>query len=319
MFRGKFMNISPLISVIIPCYNAEKYVESAVRSIMNQTYKNLEIILTDDCSTDSTFSILEKLAAEDSRIKLYKNETNLKIVKTLNKMIQHANGKYIARMDADDISLLERIEKQVDFLEANPDIAFCGTNAWHINEVGKKNGFSCLPRTNEEINKFKFYACPFYHPSVIGRSAIYKENFYDENFLYAEDYELWIRVLENYKGYNLKERLIFYRIFSAQTSKSRSNEQQTKSREIFIKYNLKENRILTTEEKLNASLKLEANEKKEFEKYVKTLFSNNSVCDLVLFIKLCKVSFFFFSFWTIRETFALIKYIFQSKILLKFF
>ena len=98
---------NPLVSVIIPCYNAEKYVESAIRSIMNQTYKNLEIIITDDCSTDDTLEILQKLAKEDSRIKLYKNETNLKIVKTLNNMISQANGKYIARMDADDISLLE--------------------------------------------------------------------------------------------------------------------------------------------------------------------------------------------------------------------
>lgn len=313
------MSNFPLVSVIIPCYNAEKYVESAVRSIMTQTYKNLEIIVTDDCSTDNTFSILEKLADEDNRIKLFKNETNLKIVKTLNKMVQLANGKYIARMDADDISLPNRIEKQVEFLEKNSDIAFCGTNAWHINENGKKIGFSCLPRTNDEINKFKFYACPFYHPAVMVRSEVYKENFYDENFLYAEDYELWIRLLENYKGYNLKNRLIFYRIFFAQTSKRLSNEQQTKSVEIFVKYNLKETQILRTEEKLNAFLKLEKYEKKEFEYFVKNLFSSNSICDLVLFMKLCKVKFFFFSFWTIREIFALARYIFQSKVLIKIF
>lgn len=312
-------NNSPLVSVIIPCYNAEKYVEAAVRSIMNQTYKNLEILCCDDCSTDRTFSILQELADEDSRIKLFKNETNQKIVKTLNNLVSLANGKYIARMDADDISLPKRIEKQVEFLEENSDIAFCGTNAWHIDENGEKIGFSCLPRTNDEINKFKFYACPFYHPAVMIRSSVYKENFYDENFLYAEDYELWIRLLEKYKGYNLKERLIFYRIFFSQTSKMCFNEQQIKSAEIFVKYNLKENKILRIEEKLNALLKLDNDEKKEFEYYVKDLFSSNAICDLVLFIKLCKVKFFFFSFWTIREIFALVRYIFQSKILLKTF
>ena len=89
------MSSKPLVSVIIPCYNASKYVEQAIRSIMNQTYKNLEIIVTDDCSTDDTFEILQNLAKQDSRIKLYKNETNLKIVKTLNNMILQANGKYI--------------------------------------------------------------------------------------------------------------------------------------------------------------------------------------------------------------------------------
>lgn len=313
------MTNSPLVSVIIPCYNAEKYVESAVRSIMNQTYKNLEIIITDDCSSDNTFAILEKLAAEDSRIKLYKNETNLKIVKTLNKMIQFANGKYIARMDADDISLPDRVENQVEFLEKNSDIAFCGTNAWHINENGKKNGLSCLPETNDEINKFKFYACPFYHPTVMVRSNIYKNNLYDEDFLYAEDYELWIRFLENYKGYNLKKRFLLYRIYPMQTSRVRIEEQQNKTKSIFIKYDLKQNLIFDIEKKLYNHLKLSKNEEKNFNEYLKTLFSKNSVCDLVLFIKLCKVKFFLFSFWTVREIFALLKYVFQSKILLKFF
>ena len=109
----------PLVSVIIPCYNAEKYVEEAIRSIMTQTYSNLEIIVTDDCSSDNTLMILETLAAEDSRIKVIKNEKNLKIVKSLNNMIEVAQGKYIARMDADDISLPERIEKQVSFLDSS--------------------------------------------------------------------------------------------------------------------------------------------------------------------------------------------------------
>lgn len=169
------MSSKPLVSVTIPCYNAEKYVESAVCSIMNQTYKNLEIIITDDCSTDKTFEILQRLAKEDSRIKLYKNETNLKIVKTLNNMIFQANGKYIARMDADDVSLPERIEKQVLFLEQNSDFSFCGTNAYHIDENGKTIDKSVLPETFED-NKFflKFYST-FYHPTVMIRSDVYKK------------------------------------------------------------------------------------------------------------------------------------------------
>ncbi len=121
----------PLVSVIIPCYNAEKYVEQAVRSIMNQTYKNLEILITDDCSTDASFAILQKLAEEDARIKLFRNTENQKIVRTLNALVERATGKYMARMDADDISLAKRFERQAAFLEANPDIAICGTNAWH--------------------------------------------------------------------------------------------------------------------------------------------------------------------------------------------
>ena len=163
---------SPLVSVIIPCYNAEKYVEEAIRSVMTQTYSNLEIIVTDDCSSDNTLMILETLAAEDSRIKVIKNEENLKIVKSLNNMIEVAQGKYIARMDADDISLPERIEKQVSFLESNPEYGLCGTNAWHIDENGKKIGKSYLPVTHEENKFYLAYYSTFYHPTIMLRSCI---------------------------------------------------------------------------------------------------------------------------------------------------
>lgn len=236
-----------LVSVIIPCYNAEKYVEAAVRSIMAQTYKNLEIILTDDCSTDYTFEILKKLAAEDSRIKLCKNKTNLKIVKTLNKMIHLATGKYIARMDADDISLPERIEKQVDFLEQNPDVAFCGTNAFFINENGKCTGKTSLPITSKDNKFFLQFYSTFFHPTVMIRSEIYKQNLYDESFLYAEDYELWSRMIfgENLKGANLSERLFEYRVFTEQTSSIHQEKQVSASAKIFDKYEIvsSENRV----------------------------------------------------------------------------
>ena len=100
---------SPLVSVIIPCYNCIKYVEEAVMSIVNQTYQNMEILITDDCSSDGTYEILKKLAKLDKRIKLYRNQKNEKIIETLNKMIHKSKGKYIARMDSDDISVLTRI------------------------------------------------------------------------------------------------------------------------------------------------------------------------------------------------------------------
>lgn len=236
----KLNNSHPLVSVIIPCYNAEKYVDSAVRSIINQTYKNLEIIVTDDCSTDGTFAILKKFATEDSRIKLYKNEINLKIVKTLNKMVQLAKGKYIARMDADDISLPNRIEKQVEFLEENPDIAFCGTNAFIINENSKRTGKTSLPITAESNKFFLQFYSTFFHPTVMIRSEIYTQNLYDEDFLYAEDYELWARMIfqENLKSVNLSERLFKYRTFEKQSSAIHQEKQILASSRIFNRYSI---------------------------------------------------------------------------------
>lgn len=230
------MNNIPLVSVIIPVYNAEKYVEQAVRSIINQTYTNLEILCCDDCSTDGTFAILQKLAAEDSRVKLFKNESNLKIVRTLNSLVAAANGKYIARMDADDISLPKRIEKQVAFLESNPDYALCGTNAWHIDESGRKIGRSYLSVSNYEIKRTKFIRCPFYHPSVCMRSDVLKQNKYDYFFDKVEDYDLWMRIIEKNNAFNLKERLLKYRKTSSGISYNYSDEIRRKLIELFSKY-----------------------------------------------------------------------------------
>ena len=222
------MENDPLVSVIIPAYNAERYVESAVRSIMEQTYTNLDILVTDDCSTDGTFPILQKLAAEDSRIKLFRNEQNLKIVKTLNNMVSAAQGKYIARMDADDISLPARIERQIEFMQQNPQIDFCGTNAVLINEKGRFVGISHVPISEDDIKIGIKYQCAFLHPSVVIKAEVLKEYKYREEFLFAEDYELWIRLLENgLRGINLKTRLLKYRILKSSISQSeRSGEIQ---------------------------------------------------------------------------------------------
>ncbi|GHU16190.1 hypothetical protein FACS1894163_05060 [Spirochaetia bacterium] len=222
----------PLVSVIIPCYNCEKYVELAVQSIIDQTYPNLEILITDDCSTDNSYNILKELAQNDSRIILIKNEANLKLAKSLNNMIDMAKGKYIARMDADDISLSERIMTQVEWMEAHSDYAICGTNAWVMNSNEKIIRKSILPATNEEINNSKYCRSPFYHPTVMLRTDVIKIYKYNEKFpLAAEDYELWFRMLKNCKGYNLKQRLLKYRDLSG----SISNTNQDKNYEMRIR------------------------------------------------------------------------------------
>ncbi|GHU75207.1 hypothetical protein FACS189461_1020 [Spirochaetia bacterium] len=202
----------PLVSVIIPCYNCEKYVAQAVWSITNQTYTNVEILITDDCSTDGTYHLLESITETDARIQLFHNDKNLNIVCTLNNMIEKAKGVYIARMDADDISLPERIERQVQFLETHPDYGICGCSAWHIDAKGKNIGVSMLPCTNYDIQLFKVFASPFYHPTVMIRAGLLKKERYSSKALYAEDYELWLRLLTNTKAINIYQKLFCYRI-----------------------------------------------------------------------------------------------------------
>lgn len=231
---------NPLISVLIPCFNCEKYVETAVRSIMNQTYPNLEIFITDDNSTDGSWKILQKLAEEDERIHLFRNPANLKIVNTLNEMVSAAHGEYIARMDADDISLPTRIEKQIAFMESHPDVALCGTNVWRINEAGRKINNSRLPIDQEDCCFYLRYFCTVFHPSILARAAVLKENHYSSDFLHAEDYELWCRLVYQKKFIiaNLSEKLLLYRIRKNSICLKDNKEQRLSCSKVFDEFPL---------------------------------------------------------------------------------
>ncbi|QRQ61206.1 glycosyltransferase family 2 protein [Sphingobacterium multivorum] len=191
--------MNPLISVIIPCYNVEKFVEEAVNSITNQTYKNLEIICIDDCSKDSTFTILRRLADADPRIKLYKNDVNLKLIKTLNKGIQLATGEFIARMDADDISGLKRFEYSLREFQRDPQLSIVSIMPGKISENGSilspsKYFANTLHRSCQFMS---LLATPLSHPCVMIKAAVYRHYLYLENeqFLHVEDGELWTRML----------------------------------------------------------------------------------------------------------------------------
>ncbi|GHT18850.1 glycosyl transferase [Bacteroidia bacterium] len=212
------------VSVIIPCYNAEKFVEKAVQSIIRQTYKNLEIICIDDCSTDNTFEILSHLAKDDERIMLVRNETNLKLIKTLNKGLDLASGKYIARMDADDFSLPERIEKQIAFLENNT-IKVCGTFAVFYRKEKLEKRFY-LSSFSNSMRLTALFDSPMIHPSVLAEAKTMKKFRYDgsEQSYLIEDYELWNRMLaENVPIGNVREYLVVYRI--SETGETQSKKQ----------------------------------------------------------------------------------------------
>lgn len=211
---------NPLVSVVIPCYNTERFVWEAINSIINQTYENLEILICDDSSTDGTLEIIESISKYDGRVKIVRHCENKKIVKSLNELVSLAKGKYIARMDADDISHPRRIECQVKFMEEHIDCAVCGTNAQYI-ICNKKANKTNLPETYDENTYFLRFYCTLFHPSIIARAEILKQNPYDEQFIYTEDYELWCRLVYK-KGYyiaNLGEVLFYYRLHDGQSDK----------------------------------------------------------------------------------------------------
>lgn len=183
----------PLISILIPVYNVEAFVQEAVLSICNQTYKNIEIIVVDDCSTDGTYNVVAELVKIDSRIKLFKNEKNSKIVKTLNFALEQAKGDFIARMDGDDVSAPERLEKQLDFLIKNPQYYLVGS---HVNTIDANNiiiGKKEMPIKDKIINKTIKYASPVLHIWLAKREVYNQLNGYRE-IPGAEDYDFLLRM-----------------------------------------------------------------------------------------------------------------------------
>ena len=207
----------PKISVIMPVYNGEKYLKEAIQSVLDQTYKDFEFIIIDDGSTDDTEKVINSFS--DERIRIYKLN-HAGIVKALNKGLEVAQGEYIIRSDADDISLPERFQKLLDYMEENGRVGVCGSWAISMNGKGEEVGkMKYPPIENEEIKKYSLFHNPFIHPSVIFRKKTVDEVGGYRNFKHNEDYELWTRVLKDHEGHNLSEVLLKYRIHPHQTTR----------------------------------------------------------------------------------------------------
>ena len=214
-----------LISVIMSVYNGEKYLVQAIYSILNQTYQNFEFIIIDDCSTDNSSHILQEYAQKDSRIKIIKKEKNIGIkgfIENLNLGISIAKGKYIARMDQDDVSLLERFQKQVDFLENNPEITLVGAQLNLINEQNKSTGEAIAALQHRDIVKRITSQIQLFHPVIMFRKD---QNIqYREKFLYCEDYDLYLNLItQGKKLANINEKLLHYRILESSISRKGDN------------------------------------------------------------------------------------------------
>jgi len=226
----------PLVSVLIPCYNVEKYVEESIDSILNQTYTQLEIIAINDCSTDRTGEKLRSLAEKDHRISIVDNSENLKLIKTLNKGIKLCNGEYIARMDADDIALPTRIEKEVDFLEKNKDHDIVSTLFYAFrSENPKRRDLHHSPLTDGELKAFILFKSGICHPAVMIRKRIFSELdlSFEQEYLHVEDYALWSKAIYKTKLANIGEPLLLYRIHQHQVSSLYEDIQIENKKKVF--------------------------------------------------------------------------------------
>jgi glycosyltransferase involved in cell wall biosynthesis len=203
---------SPLVSVILPVYNAERFLREAIESILNQTFTDFELLLINDGSTDSSEQILKSYT--DPRIVYIRNEHNSGLIFTLNKGLELAKGKYIARMDSDDISFIERLQKQVAFLETS-DVAVVASTVDMIDAQGKhlplwKDDRMCI--SSHSIKAFLPKNNCIAHPSVMGRAEVLKKYKYQSDQKEAEDYDLWLRLAADGKQIaKLNEPLLLYR------------------------------------------------------------------------------------------------------------
>lgn len=199
--------IVPDISVILPVYNSEKYLDESISSILNQTFKNIELIIINDGSKDNSLKIIKKYADKDKRIKLINNSKNIGLAASLNKAIEKSQGKYIARMDADDVSFPERLKIQFNYLESNLDVFLCSGSAIIIDENGQEIGKQIPPKVASQLLPIQNY---FIHPSYLFRNQGIK---YRDKFFRAEDYDFLLRLLsEKKKMITLDEILLKYRM-----------------------------------------------------------------------------------------------------------
>lgn len=197
------------ICVGMSFFNDEDYLDSAIKSVVNQTFKDWRLLLINDGSTDNSLEIAKKYV-NDERVTLLSDGENKGLVKRLNELIDISNCKYFARMDADDIMHLERLEKQFDYLQKHPNVDLVGCWAYSIDVNNKIEGLlqnEVHPKTVKSVLNHK---C-FIHPTVLGRREWFLKHHYDSSFLRVEDMELWCRTINSSSFYNIPEPYYYYR------------------------------------------------------------------------------------------------------------
>jgi glycosyltransferase involved in cell wall biosynthesis len=218
-----------LVSILLPCYNAEKYLRYSLDSILNQEYKNLEILCINDGSSDSTLEILNDYKRKDSRIILIHNKVNLGLISSLNNALQLVKGKYFARMDADDYSTPDRISKQIKFIESMPEIDLVSSAYNYFRIDGQKLDY--IPPIATSPNALRFlslFCTPLTHASVLAKSSLIHRALYiyDHAYPYAEDFELFSRLAWNgVKMCTMEESLYWVRLHSDSVSIKYNNIQ----------------------------------------------------------------------------------------------
>lgn len=262
-----------LVSIVLPIYNGEKYMRQSIDSVINQTYKNWELIIIDDCSMDNTAEIAKEYSREDKRIRYYRNDYNLKLPKGLNRGFSLAKGEYLTWTSDDNLYFPTAIERMVKLLESeHTDFVFASCDI--IDEIGNKTGIIQAPK-----EKYKDYILCYHY---VGACFLYTREVYEvigdynpDKFL-AEDYDYWVRIFCKFDVSNIQEVLYKYRMNAESLSSTHSNEEVSSVIEGIILENMKSFGKLSDEQKFLIYLRLNdfrsiKKEKKEKNRYRKKM------------------------------------------------
>jgi glycosyltransferase involved in cell wall biosynthesis len=225
----------PLVSVLLSVHNDARFLAAAVESVLRQTVDDLELIVVDDASTDETPAVLS--AVQDPRLQLLRNEHQLGLAASLNRGLDQAQSRYVARLDADDVALPQRLESQLARIAATPSVAVVGTAVLDLDETGRVGTLHRNPVGTRAVRWLALFGSPFFHPTVlVDRELLDRHGLrYDPAYLESEDYELWSRLLELGDGTNLAEPLVLKRVHAGQASLRRSDVQESFQRQVSLR------------------------------------------------------------------------------------
>ena len=214
----------PSVTVLMAVYNGEPYLEAAINSILRQTLEDFEFVIVDDCSIDSTAAVIESIA--DGRVRYIRNERNRGQTASLNTGLSICKGRYIARMDADDLAHPNRLERQVKFLDARPNVAVVGSNLEFIDSKGTTVGTWNYPSGELALRWFALFSCPLSNGAAVFRREVIWDQLggYDETIVVSQDWDLWNRVLSTAEIANLRDRLLQVRQHKGQVSVQASDQ-----------------------------------------------------------------------------------------------
>lgn len=217
----------PVVSIVMSVFNGQEFLAEAIESILCQTHSDFEFIIVNDGSTDASAMILNDFVSKDARVNVIDRDENRGLPYSLNEGIRRARGKYVARMDSDDVAISVRLEKQIRFLESRPEVDIVGSQVCHVDSHGAETSATFQPLSYEDVRSVAEVACPLNHPTFMAKRNAYSVlSGYRETFIYAQDYDLILRALDlGLIIENMPDVLLRYRFRPSETSSAKIHRQ----------------------------------------------------------------------------------------------